>query len=342
VKLGLTEVPVLEAKDLTESQVRAYRLADNKTNEFAEWDVDLLAAELGELELVDFDMQPYGFEDLQKEIEEDDFDLEKAIEEIDIPITKQGDIWLLGRHRLLCGDSTSDSDISKLMDRQEADLVLTDPPYNVNYEGGTKEKMKIKNDNMEDEAFLQFLTDSFDRMYDHSKKGAAIYIFHADSEGYNFRCAFKQAGYQLRQCLVWIKNSMVMGRQDYQWQHEPILYGWKDGASHAWYSDRKQTTLVRFDKPTRSSEHPTMKPIGLCGYFIANSSKEGDLVLDPFGGSGSTLIACEQIGRACYMSELDPKYCDVIIKRFETFTGQKAVRINEGTEALSVSDNGKH
>ena len=219
------------------------------------------------------------------------------------------------------------------MDGQLADLILTDPPYNVDYQGGTKEKLKIQNDKLGDAAFLEFLTAAFERMFEQSKKGAPIYVFHADSEGYNFRTAFKEAGYVLRQCLVWVKNSLVMGRQDYQWQHEPVLYGWKDGAGHAWYGDRKQTTLVRFDKPLRNGEHPTMKPVGLCGYFIGNSSKEGDIVLDSFGGSGSTLIACEQMGRVCYTSELDSKYCDVIVKRYA-----EAICCEDG---ISVIRNGK-
>jgi site-specific DNA-methyltransferase (adenine-specific) len=196
----------------------------------------------------------------------------------------------------------------------------------VDYEGATKDKLKIVNDSMSDDKFLQFLTDAFVRMNEYSKKGAAIYVFHADSEGYNFRVAFKHAGYTLRQCLVWAKNTLVLGRQDYQWKHEPILYGWKDGASHAWYGDRKQTTLINYDKPSRNADHPTMKPVGLCAYFIQNSSKEGDIVLDLFGGSGSTLIACEQSRRSCYTMEMDPKYCDVIVRRFEEQTEQKAKR----------------
>ena len=327
LQLGIQTVPCLIAEDLSEEQIKAFRLADNKTAELADWDFSLLNAELEELSKLDLDfsMADFGFETNQDtEIEEDDFDAEKAAEEIDTPITQRGNIWLLGKNRLLCGDSTSSDDISNLMNGQEADLVLTDPPYNVDYEGGTKDKLKIQNDKMQDGKFLQFLTEAFAQMYEHSKKGAAIYVFHADSEGYNFRSAFKQAGYSLRQCLVWVKNSLVLGRQDYQWQHEPILYGWKDGASHAWYGDRKQTTLIRFDKPQRNADHPTMKPIGLCGYLISNSSKEGDIVLDSFGGSGGTLMACEQTGRICYTSELDPKYCDVIIKRWEEFTGKKA------------------
>ena len=218
-------------------------------------------------------------------------------------------------------------------------MVLTDPPYNVDYEGGTKDKLKIQNDKMKDSVFLEFLTAAFQRMNEASKAGAAVYIFHSDSEGYNFRVAFKQAGYMLRQCLVWVKNSLVMGRQDYQWKHEPILYGWKDGASHAWYADRKQTTLIEFDKPQRNGDHPTMKPVGLCGYFIKNSSKDGDIILDSFGGSGSTLIACEQLNRTCYMSELDPVYCDVICKRYENLTGDKPVLSTENKGESSKNEN---
>lgn len=325
LQLGIKTVPCLIADDLTEEQIKAFRLADNKTGELADWDFDLLNVELdelGKLELA-FSMADFGFDmDASGETEEDDFDADKALEEIAEPITKPGDLWVLGRHRLICGDSTLP--LERLMNGQQADLILTDLPYNVDYEGGTKEKLKIQNDKMSDDKFLQFLTDAFTRMHECSKKGAAIYVFHADSEGYNFRSAFKQAGYVLRQCLIWEKNSLVLGRQDYQWQHEPILYGWKDGAGHAWYGDRKQTTIIKFDKPLRNSDHPTMKPVGLCGYLIGNSSKEGDIVLDSFGGSGSTLIACEQTGRNCYTQELDPRYCDVILKRFLESTGSDA------------------
>jgi len=233
----------------------------------------------------------------------------------------------------MCGDATKIKDVERLVDGRHADLVLTDPPYNVDYEGGTKDKLKIQNDKMEDSQFLQFLTDAFTRMNENSKKGAAIYVFHSESEGYNFRSAFKAAGYSLRQCLIWAKNTMVIGRQDYHWQHEPILYGWKEGAKHAWYGDRKQTTLIRYDRPLRNAEHPTMKPVGLCGYLIGNSSKEGDIVLDLFGGSGSTLIACEQLNRICYMMELDPVYVDVIKNRWEHLTGLKAEKTDQGQTA---------
>lgn len=325
-KLGLETVPCVIADDLTPAQIKAFRIADNKTAEFSEWDDEMLKLEFEELGELDFDLNLTGFDKSEVEkllinggdscAEEDDFDSDKALEEIKNPISQAGDIWLLGRHRLICGDSTSSDDVAKLMNGQQADLVLTDPPYNVDYQGGTKDKLKIQNDKMQDDKFLLFLVSAFKNMYEYSKKGAAIYVFHADSEGYNFRAAFKQAGYHLRQCLIWVKNSLVMGKQDYQWQHEPILYGWKDGASHSWYSDRKQTTLIKYDKPHKNADHPTMKPVGLCGYFIGNSSKEEDIVLDLFGGSGSTMIACEQTGRICYLSELDPKYCDVIVKRY--------------------------
>ncbi|KLU65710.1 DNA adenine methyltransferase YhdJ [Desulfosporosinus acididurans] len=324
LELGLKTVPCIIANDLTDAQIKAFRLADNKTAELAEWNLEMLNIELEELNKLElnFSMADFGFdlesmdEQETKETTEDDFDADKAVAEIETPISQRGDVWQLGKHRLMCGDSTSSEDMAKLMDGQECDLVLTDPPYNVDYQGATKDKLKIQNDKMDDDKFLAFLTDAFTRMYEHSKKGAAIYVFHADSEGYNFRAAFKHAGYTLRQCLVWAKNSMVLGRQDYQWKHEPVLYGWKDGASHHWYSDRKQTTVVEFDKPHRNSTHPTIKPLGLVGYFIGNSSKTGDIVLDPFGGSGSTIISCEQTGRIGYSAELDPKYVDVIVKRY--------------------------
>lgn len=335
-KLGLEEVPVIRAEDLTEQQIKAFRLADNKTAEFAEWDMELLALELEGLDDIFTGFNEAEIADilgLDNEAQEDDFDVDAEAEKIIEPETKPGDIWLLGRHRLMCGDATKIKDVERLVDGRHADLVLTDPPYNVDYEGATKDKLKIQNDKMEDSQFLQFLTDAFTRMNENSKKGAAIYVFHSESEGYNFRSAFKAAGYSLRQCLIWAKNTMVMGRQDYHWQHEPILYGWKEGAKHAWYGDRKQTTLIRYDKPLRNAEHPTMKPVGLCGYLIGNSSKEGDIVLDLFGGSGSTLIACEQLNRICYMMELDPVYVDVIKNRWEHLTGLKAEKTDQGQTA---------
>ncbi len=335
-KLELEEVPVIRAEDLTEQQIKAFRLADNKTAEFAEWDMELLALELEGLDDIFTGFNEVEIADilgLDNEAQEDDFDVDAEAEKIIEPETKPGDVWLLGRHRLMCGDATKIKDVERLADGRHADLVLTDPPYNVDYEGGTKDKLKIQNDKMEDSRFLQFLTDAFTRMNENSKKGAAIYVFHSDVEGHNFRSAFKAAEYSLRQCLIWAKNTMVIGRQDYHWQHEPILYGWKEGAKHTWYGDRKQTTLIRYDKPLRNAEHPTMKPVGLCGYLIGNSSKEGDIVLDLFGGSGSTLIACEQLNRICYMMELDPVYVDVIKNRWEHLTGLKAEKTDQGQTA---------
>lgn len=321
-KLGLEEVPVIRAEDLNEAQVKAFRIADNKTGELAEWDFELLENEIEELKLEDFDLELTGFDfdELDElfqdgeyiETEEDDFE----IEEPENPISKRGDVWLLGRHRLMCGDSTCKEDVDVLMNEGKADLILTDPPYNVDYTGKTKDALKILNDSMDDESFYKFLYIAFTRMYEVAKDGASIYVLHADSEGLNFRKALTESGFKLAQCCIWAKQTMVMGRQDYHWQHEPILYGWKPTASHNWYSDRKQTTLWHFDRPFRNEYHPTMKPVSLVAYPIQNSSKKGDLVLDLFGGSGSTLIAAEQLNRICYMMELDEKYVDVIVDRY--------------------------
>lgn len=340
LKLGLKEVPCIVADDLTPEQVKAFRLADNKTSEKSEWDFDMLESELEDI--LNFNMEDFGFEfetkDESKEVEEDNFEVDKYLEDIQESIVKKGEVWKLGDHYLMCGDATSKEDVEKLMsvfDKSDvgglrfiqANLLVTDPPYNVDYEGKTKDSLKIKNDNMGDNQFKQFLTDSFSNANEVMKEGASFYIWHADSEGYNFRSACKDVSWKVRQCLIWNKNTMVMGRQDYQWKHEPCLYGWKDGASHNWYSDRKQTTVLEFDKPLRNEMHPTMKPVNLIGYLICNSSKKGDVVLDIFGGSGTTLIACEQLERQCRMMELDPKYCDVIIKRWETLTEKKGVKI---------------
>lgn len=333
IKLGLEEVPCIIADDLTEDQIKAFRLADNKVGEIAEWDEAKLLVELQDIQM---DMSQFEFDiNLGKDVEDDDFEVELP----DEPISQRGDVYLLGNHRVMCGDATNAEDMKKLCGSTLVDLTLTDPPYNVNIglKGEAYEKRedsnrfknrKLLNDNLSDAEFLKFLTDAFQNMHGYSKQGAAIYVFHADSEGYNFRKAFKDAGYDLKQTLIWVKNALVLGRQDYQWQHEPVLYGWKKGAAHTWYGDRKQTTVLKYDRPLKSAEHPTMKPIELCGYLIKNSSKEGDVVLDPFGGSGSTMISCEQLNRTCYMMELDPKYVDVIIERYEKFTGQKAVKVN--------------
>lgn len=279
---------------------------------------------------IDLDITGFSFDEVDnilKDItssKEDDFDIQQALDEIDEPTTKTGDIWILGRHRLMCGDSTQKEQVLRLMNNQEADMLLTDPPYNVDYEGKTADALKIENDNMNETEFYNFLLDSFRNMYESVKYGGSVYVFHADTEGLNFRNAFKFCGFKLAQCLVWVKNTFVMGRQDYQWRHEPILYGWKEGAGHYFVDDRKQSTVLEFDKPSRNAEHPTMKPVDLLVYLIKNSSKEDNLILDLFGGSGSTLIAAEQTKRKCYTMELDPKYCDVIVKRWETLTGEKA------------------
>ena len=326
-RLKLKEVPCIVADDLTEEQIKAFRLADNKVGEIAEWDFDLLNMEL---ESISFDMSSFGFnilnEEEEKEIEEDEYDLEEKLKNIEEPKSKYGDIYQLGNHRLMCGDSTKIEDVEKLMNGVKVDLLITDPPYNVNYEGGNG--LKIKNDNMDNDNFRKFLTDAFSTADSVMKEGAVFYIWHADSEGYNFRGACFDNNWKVRQCLIWNKNSMVMGRQDYHWKHEPCLYGWKDGASHLWASDRKQTTILDFDKPTKNAEHPTMKPVKLFDYQIKNNTKKDDIVLDLFGGSGTTLIACEQNGRISYNMELDPKYVDVIIDRWETLTGEKAILLN--------------
>lgn len=325
-ELGYEEIQCIVV-DLDKNKEKALNLALNKIS--GEWDNNKLEAILAELKEADIDINITGFsndevDDILKDIigsNEDDFDLEEALDEIEEPTTKVGDIWRLGKHRLLCGDSTQKEDVMRLMNNQEADMLLTDPPYNVDYEGTAG---KIENDNMNETEFYNLLIDAFINMYSVAKAGAPIYVFHADIEGLNFRNAFKNAGFKLAQCLVWVKNTFVMGRQDYQWKHEPILYGWKEGKAHYFIDSRSQNTVLEFDKPTRNAEHPTMKPIDLLVYLIKNSSKENNLIVDLFGGSGSSLIAAEQSNRICYTMELDPRYCDVIIKRWETLTGQKA------------------
>lgn len=240
------------------------------------------------------------------------------------PITQLGDIWELGEHRLMCGDARDAESVALLMDGQRADMVWTDPPYNVAYEGKTKDALTIENDSMNDESFYSFLFAAYTSMLGHTRAGGAIYVAHADSEGANFRRALQRSGWLLKQCLIWVKNSLVMGRQDYHWKHEPILYGWAPGAAHTWETDRKQTTVLEFDRPTRSTDHPTMKPVALVEYMVKNSSKPGDIVMDLFGGSGTTMIAAQQCSRRARLMELSPIYCDVIVRRFEEFTGQTA------------------
>ena len=331
-ELGLDKVPCIIADDLTSKQIKAFRLADNKTAEKAGWDFGLLNIELEDLKL-DFDMSDFGFdlsldneEDEKKQAEEDHFDIEDNIPEE--PISKVGDIYKLGEHILMCGDATSKEHIDKLMNGKEADMVFTDPPYNVDYEGKTIEKLTIMNDKKGSREFYSFLYDVFENIASVMKAGASIYVCHAHMESINFIASFQASGFYLSQMLIWNKSSMCIGRSDYQWKHEPIMYGWKLGAGHYFTKDRTQTTVWDFDKPSRNGEHPTMKPIALCAKAIENSSHKGDIVLDVFGGSGSTLMACEQLNRKCRMMELDPKYCDVIIKRWEEFTGNKAEKLN--------------
>ncbi len=333
-RLGMTEVPAIRLANLSETQKKALRIADNQLALNAGWDDDLLRLELEEIKTEDFDLDLLGFSldeldailTANEEGSAVDCEDGEVIEPPVDPVTKTGDIWTLGRHRLLCGDSTKALDVESLVGSKRVDLYLTDPPYNVAYEGGTKEKLTIQNDSMDDSSFYQFLTDAFSMAQTVMKPGASFYVWHSDSEGRNFRTACDANGLKVRQCLIWSKNSMVMGRQDYQWKHEPCLYGWKEGAAHNWYSDRKQTTVLEFDKPLRNAEHPTMKPVELFAYQIQNSTKKGDAVFDGFAGSGTTLIACENLGRQAFVMELDPRYCDVIIERWQDLTGLEAVR----------------
>lgn len=325
-QLGYKEVECVRKSGMTDEQKKKYRILDNKTAEVAEWNFDLLEEELKDLDFGDFD---FGFDDMPElsepvEITEDEV---PEVDDKSEPITKPGDIWQLGKHRLMCGDSTDASAVAALMNGKEADLLLTDPPYNVAYESKTDDALTMENDKMGSDEFYDFLTSAFSAAVEVLKAGGAFYIWHADVNGLDFRLALKASGLTLRQTLIWNKNAITLGRQDYQWKHEPCFYGWKDGAGHNWYSDRCQTTVLDFNKPTRNGEHPTMKPVELFAYQIQNSTKKGEAVLDLFGGSGTTIIACEQTGRIGYSMELDPKYCDVIIKRYENLTGKKAVKL---------------
>jgi len=335
-KLKLTEVPCIRLAHLTDAQKRAYVIADNKLALNAGWDEAMLKLELADLKALDFDLDLTGFDTdeidalLAEKGTEGLTDPDDTPEPPVEPVTRPGDVWVCGQHRVMCGSSLEMTAMERLCGDQRVDMLLTDPPYNVAYTGKTKDALTIQNDSMGDEAFRTFLRDAFVTADAVLKPGAVFYVWHADSEGYNFRGACKDAGWQVRQCLIWQKNSMVMGRQDYHWQHEPCLYGWKDGAGHLWASDRKQTTLLKFDRPSRSEDHPTMKPVALFEYQLLNNTKGGDIVLDSFGGSGTTLIAAEKNGRIARIMELDPKYVDVIVKRWEDFTGQKAVLESTG------------
>ena len=347
-KLGLKSLPVMVAKDWTEAQKRAYVIADNKLALNAGWDNDLLALELGELGDLGFDLELTGFTDeeikalMPVDVTEGLTDPDEAPPLPDNPVTRPGDVWVMGNHRLLCGDSTSVDDLAKLCENQAVDMWLTDPPYNVAYEGGTKEKLTIKNDSMGDDQFRQFLRDAYTAADTVMKAGAVFYIWHPQGrDSIWFRLACEDAGWNPRQTLIWKKSSLVLGRMDYHQQHEPCLYGWKEGAGHLWASDRKQTTILEFDKPARNGEHPTMKPVALFEYQLLNNTKGGDIVLDSFGGSGTTLIAAEKNGRVARLMELDPKYCDVIVKRWQDFTGKIATHAETGEPFAEVKDGNK-
>ena len=337
---GIAEVPCVFAEHLTEAQKKAYILADNRLALNAGWDAEMLSVEIADLQGADFDIALLGFDDAElnklltsdEDVQDDDFDVDGELQ--NPAVTQAGDLWLLGKHRLVCGDSTKAETIDLLMDGNHANLVVTDPPYNVNYEGTAG---KIKNDNMADEKFYTFLLDAFTLTEKAMAKDASIYVFHADTEGLNFRRAFADAGFYLSGTCIWKKQSLVLGRSPYQWQHEPVLFGWKKSGKHAWYSDRKQSTIWEFDKPRKNSDHPTMKPVPLVAYPITNSSMTSCIVLDPFGGSGSTLIACEQTDRVCYTVELDEKYCDVIVKRYIEQSGADGVYLGRDGKKIEYA-----
>lgn len=324
---GITEVPCVFVDYLTEAQKKAYILADNRFAQDAGWNEELLRLEIESLQGADFDVSLTGFEEQEiadlfageddKNAKDDDFDLSAALEKASF--VEQGDIWIVGRHRLMCGDATSAEDVAKLMDGKKANLIVTDPPYGVSFK--SSDGLTIQNDSMKDEEFYTFLYNSFKNMAEHLENGGSAYVFHADTEGLNFRKAFLDAGFHLAGVCIWVKNSLVLGRSDYQWQHEPVLFGWRKGGKHSWYSDRSQTTIWNYDKPKRNKNHPTSKPLDLLGYPICNSSQENAVVMDTFGGSGSTLMACEQLNRICCMMELDEKYASVILRRYVEDTG---------------------
>ena len=317
---GIKEVPCVYVDYLTEAQKKAYILADNRMAMDAGWDEEMLRVELEALQDMAFDLSMTGFDDkeladlfkTEEEVEDDDFDLDAALEKA--AFVKKGDIWTVGRHRLMCGDATSAEDVAKLMDGKKANIIVTDPPYGVSFR--SSDGLSIQNDSLKGEEFYNFLLQAFKNMADNLTKGGAAYVFHADTEGLNFRKAFIDAGFHLAGCCIWVKNSLVLGRSDYQWQHEPVLYGFLQNGNHPWYSDRKQTTIWNFDKPKRNKNHPTSKPLDLLGYPIQNSSQANGIVIDTFGGSGSTMMACEQTNRICYMMELDEKYASVILRRY--------------------------
>ena len=331
-KLGLATVPTIDLSYLTETQARAYVIADNQLALNAGWDTGMLTLELVDLQAQGFDLDLLGLPDASALLAAAEAGLPEGVDEdadVEVPedpITQPGDLILLGKHRLLCGSATVMTDVERLVDGELLDMMWTDPPCNVSYKGKTKDALEIQNDSMGNEDFRQFLLDAYLSAFAVLKPGGAVYVAHADSEGENFRGAMRESGLLVKQCLVWVKSGLVMGRQDYQWKHEPILYGWKEGAAHTWISDRKQTTVLEFNKPSRNGEHPTMKPVELVEYCLRNHIQAGPSVLDLFGGSGTTMIAAEKIGARAYLMELDPRYCDVIVKRWELLTGKMAVR----------------
>jgi site-specific DNA-methyltransferase (adenine-specific) len=334
LKLGMTEVPVHVAVGLTPEQARAYRIADNQTATLSAWDDGRLVEELMALQTAGFDLDLTGFtaEDLNRLLAsggtEPQTDPDEVPEPPADPETKPGDLWLLGKHRLLCGDATKADDLARLMGQATADLLLTDPPYGVAYVGRTAAELTIANDDLaDDDQYRVFLATAFRTALDHVRPGGGFYVWHADVRGLPVRLAAGDAGLTVRQCLVWVKQTMVLGRQDYQWKHEPCLYGWKDGAAHTWLGGRAQTTVLEFDRPARNEHHPTCKPADLIRYLVSNSCPPGGRILDPFGGSGTTLVAAELEGRVAYLMELDPAYCDVIVRRWEAVTGRTAERV---------------
>ena len=328
-KLGLTHVPVHVAAGLSPAQAKAYRLADNRTAAIATWDDGKLVRELLALQSSEYDLSLTGFEpdELDRLLAPAPSvlaDPDEIPEPPAEPIARPGNLWQLGRHTLLCGDSTRPADLARVMGGHQADLLLTDPPYNVAYSGKTAEALTIANDALSDDDYRRFLVDAFAAAVAVLRPGGGFYLWHADSHGRVVRDACAAAELTVRQCLIWVKSAFALGRQDYHWQHEPCLYGWKDGAAHTWLSDRRQTTVLHFDKPSRSAEHPTTKPVDLFAYLIGNSCPRGGRVLDVFGGSGTSLLAAEQSGRTAHLVELDPRYCDTIVRRFERATGRSA------------------
>lgn len=343
---GMKEVPCVFVDHMTEAQKKAYILADNRMAMDAGWDEELLAIEMNELQDLGFDLGLTGFDESEiadlfgnndtSDVKDDDYDLSAALEKA--AFVEKGDIWTVGRHRLMCGDATSSEDVDALMDGKKANLVITDPPYNVAFE--SSDGLSIKNDKMTNDKFYEFLLSAFKNMASHLESGGSAYVFHADTEGLNFRRAFIDAGFRLSGCCIWVKNSLVLGRSDYQWQHEPVLYGFLPG-KHYWSkaAGRSQTTIWNFDKPKKNKNHPTSKPLDLLAYPMGNSSRENAIVIDTFGGSGSTLMTCEQTNRICYTMELDEKYASVILRRYVEDTGDADnVFVIRNGEKLAYSD----